>query len=379
MTYFGDKSPHLAASIIALAVIAYITYGLRVYTRLSNGAWGLDDWSMTLATLPFTALTISCIGGAFSGVGVHDDRLAPQEKVQGMQYFFFFEVFYCSAIIPIKLSISFMLIRIASRRTTYIYSLYAVSAMFIIMNLIALLYIIFQCAPVSYAWDTSTPGGKCNAPQKLADIYYATTAINIATDWFCALLPIPLLWNVQLNRNAKLSVGVILGLGAFLSACIRLIYTVNLTNSTDYLRESLLLLSLIPILTSAIDGVADVILWGYAENGVGVIVGCVATLRPLLQRVLRLGSSGGSAAPYQNPSAGYAKRPAVKNRLTGRDEEWVALEDNKLTNTVRGQGSMGSEEHILAGKDFHGIHVTSTVEQRTSSAELRDMAKRGMQ
>ena len=153
----------------------------------------------------------------------------------------------------------------------------------------------------------------------------------------------------------------------------------NLTNSTDYLRESLLLLSLIPILTSAIDGVADVILWGYAENGVGVIVGCVATLRPLLQRVLRLGSSGGSAAPYQNPSAGYAKRPAVKNRLTGRDEEWVALEDNKLTNTVRGQGSMGSEEHILAGKDFHGIHVTSTVEQRTSSAELRDMAKRGMQ
>lgn len=51
MTYFGDKAPNLAASIIALAVIAYITYGLRVYTRLSNGAWGLDDWSMTLATV----------------------------------------------------------------------------------------------------------------------------------------------------------------------------------------------------------------------------------------------------------------------------------------------------------------------------------------
>lgn len=107
-----------------------------------------------------------------------------------------------------------MLIRIASGRTRYISSLYAVSAMFVIMNLIALLYIVFQCAPVSYAWDTSTPGGKCNPAQTLADIYYATTAVNIATDWFCALLPVPLLWNVQLNRNAKLSVGVILGLGA---------------------------------------------------------------------------------------------------------------------------------------------------------------------
>jgi hypothetical protein len=107
-----------------------------------------------------------------------------------------------------------MLVRIASRQKAYIYSLYTVSAMFCIMNLIALLYIIFQCTPVSYAWDTSTPGGKCNPAKYLADIYYATTAVNIATDWFCALLPVPLLWNVQLNRNAKISVGVILGLGA---------------------------------------------------------------------------------------------------------------------------------------------------------------------
>jgi hypothetical protein len=157
-----------------------------------------------------------------------------------VQYFFFFEVFYCAAIIPIKASISFMLIRIASNRNTYVYSLYVVSAMFVTMNLIALLYIIFQCQPVQFAWDTSIKGGKCNPAQTLADIYYATTAVNIATDWFCALLPVPLLWNVQLNRNAKLSVGVILGLGALasLSACVRLVYTVNLTNTDEYLRKS---------------------------------------------------------------------------------------------------------------------------------------------
>lgn len=49
MTYLGDKAPNLAASIITLAVIAYIAVGLRVYTRLHNAAWGLDDWSMTIA------------------------------------------------------------------------------------------------------------------------------------------------------------------------------------------------------------------------------------------------------------------------------------------------------------------------------------------
>ncbi|EFQ85796.1 hypothetical protein PTT_19153 [Pyrenophora teres f. teres 0-1] len=268
-----------------------------------------------------------------------------------MQFFFFFECFYCAAIIPIKLSISFMLIRIASRRKLFVYSLYTVSALFVTMNLIALLYIIFQCAPVSYAWDTSTPGGKCNPAQTLADIYYATTAVNIATDWFCALLPIPLLWNVQLNRNSKISVGVILGLGALasLSACIRLVYTVNLTNATEYLY-----------------GVSDVVLWGYAENGVGMIVGCVATLRPLLQRVLRLGSSGSSNQNHPTPKASYARRPAVKSHLSGRDEEWVALEDGQMVNMVQGGSTSGSEEHILPIKET-SIHVTSTVEQRSSA------------
>lgn len=127
----------------------------------------------------------------------------------------------------------------------------------------------------------------------------------------------------------------------------------NLTSLTDYLRESGIQLAPRAILTPATDGVADVVLWGYAENGVGVIVGCVSTLRPLLQRVLRLGGSGSSAVPYRNP---HAKRPAVKSRLKDRDEERISLEDNNTTNTMLKQGSIaGSEEHVLAGKKSHGI------------------------
>ncbi|KAF2624830.1 hypothetical protein BU25DRAFT_134871 [Macroventuria anomochaeta] len=350
MTYYGDNATQLTGSVIALATIAYITFGLRIYTRIRNGSFGVDDWSMAAATIPFTALTVACIGGAFNGIGIHQFRLDKEHTKTGMQYFFFFEVFYCAAIIPIKLSISFMLIRIASNQVKYTYSLYAVSAMFTTMNLIAMLYIIFHCLPVQYAWDTSIKGGKCNPAQTLADIYYATTAVNIVTDWFCALLPIPLLWNVQLNRNAKLSVGVILGLGALasLSACIRLVYTVNITNTNEYLY-----------------GISDVVLWGYAENGIGMIVGCVATLRPLFRRVFSL---GGDTAPNNTPGASYARRPA-KLRPNGRDEEWVALSDSKMASVVQGRTlpDSSSEEHILG----NGIKVTSTVEQDVEVASKR--------
>lgn len=60
-----------------------------------------------------------------------------------------FEVFYCVAIVPIKLSIAFQLIRIAQGRKIYVYSNYVVAGMFTTMNVIAALYIIFQCQPVS--------------------------------------------------------------------------------------------------------------------------------------------------------------------------------------------------------------------------------------
>ena len=54
MTYYGDNAPQLAGSVIALAVIAYVTFALRIYTRIRNGSFGIDDWSMAAATVRTT-------------------------------------------------------------------------------------------------------------------------------------------------------------------------------------------------------------------------------------------------------------------------------------------------------------------------------------
>lgn len=67
----------------------------------------------------------------------------------GMMYFFLFEVFYCAAIIPVKLSISLMLIRIAQNQKYYIWTAWAMMVLFFLADGGALFYIIFQCKPVS--------------------------------------------------------------------------------------------------------------------------------------------------------------------------------------------------------------------------------------
>ncbi|EGP82560.1 uncharacterized protein MYCGRDRAFT_16614, partial [Zymoseptoria tritici IPO323] len=239
---FEDHAPNVAAAIIILSFISCIVFPLRVYTRIKFGSWGFDDWAMTIAVIPYAALSVFCLGGAFLGIGVHKWHLDEAQTETAMMWFFFFEIFFCVAIIPIKLSIAFMLMRIAGPKRIYTTILWVVTVL--------------------------TPEGQCLPTKDLADIYYADTAVNIITDWCCALLPIPLLWNLQLNTNAKISVGFLLSLGvlASLSACIRLRYTVNLNNTDDYLFS-----------------VGDVVIWGYAENGVGFIVGCIATLRPLFR------------------------------------------------------------------------------------------------
>ncbi|KAL4778207.1 hypothetical protein BJX76DRAFT_352787 [Aspergillus varians] len=276
MAIAGDNSPSVSGSVIMLTAVAFVSYGMRAYCRVSRGSWATEDWIMTIALLPFCVLVIGCLGGSFSGIGIHASRLQEpgneKYQVQGQKFFLVFEVAYCAAVIPIKLSISWMLIRVAEGRKAYIYVQYTVIATFVVMNIIAFVFILTNCIPVEAAWDTSLleKGGHCKPAHVLTDVYYATTAVNIATDWITALMPIPLLWNVQLDRNSKIAVVGLMSLGilASLSACIRLKYTINLTNQTDFLFA-----------------VANVVIWGFAENAIGLIVGNIATLRPLFRRI----------------------------------------------------------------------------------------------
>ncbi|KAI0475400.1 hypothetical protein GGR56DRAFT_511463 [Xylariaceae sp. FL0804] len=299
MVLYADNAPALAAAVIIICVFAFISFGLRVYSRLRFASWGMEDTCMAAAMPTFIVLSFACIACAFNGIGATNETLSlpgnEQYREKGLFYFFLFEVFYCINIIPVKASISLILVRIAQGRRPFIMAQWFIIATFSVINLTGGLYIIFQCAPVSAAW---TNIGTCNDATILADVYYAVTAVNILTDWTTAFMPIPLLWNVQMNRNAKMSVAFVLGLGFFasLSACIRLKYTVGLTETTNYQYA-----------------ISNIVIWGYAENGLGVLVGCLATLKPLFRKVLRLGDSSGSRSTLKHygkggPSFGKSRR-----------------------------------------------------------------------
>jgi len=108
-----------------------------------------------------------------------------------------------------------------------------------------------------------------------------------------------------------------------------------------------------------VDGISDVLIWGYAENGVGMIVGCVATLRPLFRRVFNL---GGDSVPERTPKDPHTTWPNSNVRYGRREEEWVALHEPNDANAKGSSTQLPdseSEEHILRNE----IKVTKTILQ----------------
>lgn len=93
--------------------------------------------------------------------------------------------------------------------------------------------VFFQCRPLAYAWDTSIEGGECIPPANLkfaaffnsgkssvafghfhcAHILVPCVGVSVFTDLLFALLPIPMLWTVQLNWKVKSAVIGVLSLG----------------------------------------------------------------------------------------------------------------------------------------------------------------------
>jgi len=92
--------------------------------------------------------------------------------------------------------------------------------------------IVFQCQPVFYFW-TQYLGhtGKCVNPNVIADSTYAHSAISAVADWTLGILPIFLVWNLKMNPRTKVSVGLILALGAMSVFLSRAGYRIKGQNS----------------------------------------------------------------------------------------------------------------------------------------------------
>lgn len=112
----------------------------------------------------------------------------------------------------IKLSIAIFLLRLSSE-TKYRYALWISAAIVFVWSTVLFIWnMFFQCTPIAAQWDY-TLGGVCVGSDQVVSAALALSAMTILSDFFYALLPVPIIWRVKMSIQAKITVMAILSLG----------------------------------------------------------------------------------------------------------------------------------------------------------------------
>ncbi|KAJ4339764.1 hypothetical protein N0V87_002964 [Didymella glomerata] len=184
--------------------------------------------------------------------------------------------------------------------------------------------LIWQCIPIEATWNVKlrpppfgTGTAKCFSPETFTSIGLFNTVTTIVTDFIIALLPVSLVWQLQLNLRAKLSLIMVLSLGIFaaVAAIVKAeIQKVILSDPDPFVHDRFTL-------------------WRFIEFDVGIIAASLPALKPLFNwflgsvRSLTTRAARSNGAPN---SLGYQKQ-------SERSDKGIVLNEYnpRSTNTVR--------------------------------------------
>ncbi|KAF1846117.1 uncharacterized protein K460DRAFT_239927, partial [Cucurbitaria berberidis CBS 394.84] len=261
----------ITGSFFALAAFVVI---LRCYVRISMlRVFGTDDYVMLFAMVLCTATFVCFKLRTDYGIGKHTTVLVlDPPKLMALT-----KVQYAEAIIimvgisAVKISIAFCLSRLSTQRT-YKRILYGSVIFIVLMTTACAGTLIFQCLPVQAAWDTrlrpppvGTGDAKCYNLTIFRNLGLMNSSFNIITDVLFACLPVPLIWQLQLNFRTKVSLIVILSLGWFacVAAIIKAVKQWTVLTEPDWTVKD------------------SFNVWNYIEFTVGIIAASLPTIKPL--------------------------------------------------------------------------------------------------
>ena len=152
-----------------------------------------------------------------------------------LQFIQLSEVFYILTTTFLKISLGLFFLRVLTKRwQKFIFHVVlAVSATY---GLFYVFIALFQCGnPVHLADNLLNPSATHCLPEALRlTTGYVYGIINVIADWTFVLIPISVLVDSELNRRSKISVSIVMGLGAVgsVSSILRMVYLDGLSLST---------------------------------------------------------------------------------------------------------------------------------------------------
>ncbi|KAJ4309930.1 hypothetical protein N0V94_008699 [Neodidymelliopsis sp. IMI 364377] len=271
---------------------------------------------------------IIIIPEVYLGAGRHKQFIDPKDFANGYKLNFITQPLYLFAICLVKISVGFFLLRVAVAKF-YRHTIIGIMAFMGFYTIGCFFTIVLQCTNLAVQWDP-TVTGTCWAPQTIKTLGYINVSLNILTDvLFSIVIPIPLLWSVQMNKRQKSSLMCILGLGIFATAAalVKTSFLPSYGKTGDWLWDS-----------------RNLTIWTVVESNIGIIAGNLPCLKPLFRAALGSTYGRGTSA---KPTGAYGTRPygpgTRHHSTTGKG--WGTLASNGERDAPHAYG--GKESFML--------------------------------
>ncbi len=163
----------------------------------------------------YTGYSVSGLYGVAHGVSTLGDGLTLEQAAIGLRAWWLCEALYVPVSLSVRTSVALFLLQIAVQRVhrriilAVIFSFWAATVPLFFV-------IVFQCWPVSYFWMQpfpDEPRGTCIDGHIMFYFAILHSAISATCDWVLGVLPVFMLWKVQLDVRTKLTLSVLLSMG----------------------------------------------------------------------------------------------------------------------------------------------------------------------
>ncbi|KAK4235972.1 hypothetical protein C8A03DRAFT_36159 [Achaetomium macrosporum] len=286
-----DRRLSLEAAVWTMVAITGVVMALRMWARTFTHMMGHDDLHMALCWVTFVALAVISTLIAESGGTRHFAYLTLEEKQHQVKLQIVLEMFGIPCTAFGKVAVAFTILRIVKQSSTkwYAWSLWALIWLTAITTALDVLLVLFRCGDPTHLWDLvgqATGVFSCLDAQAVYDYNTFAAAFQAFADFFLALLPVHIIWGLQMPAGRKLALIALLGLSTFTGIAA----SVKTSLAAELLGHS----------ADPTWGLYALGIWAAVEITLIVICGSVPALVPLWERLV-----GRRRRGYANASAPY--------------------------------------------------------------------------
>ncbi|KAK2792313.1 hypothetical protein FQN52_003790 [Onygenales sp. PD_12] len=273
-----SQGPALLAVTAIFLFLALLCYTARMYVRIRvlHYPWW-DDWIISVATLCAIVEWALVAAAVQHGFGRPHVDLSPAAIHAIERLVFFFIFMWGWAVTLVKISVSLMMLRIKNATPWRICLgiLIAVQALAQTLNIVVSF---LQCRPYYALWNPEITGAHCWSVVVRDAVVFTLSAIFVASDIICSLLPLWFIYQVPRPLFEKITFVALTSLGLLASAAalakVVLLARVSSSDGGMWTEVS-------PV---------DLSVWTNVEECLGIAAASIPVLKPMLDRVLgRLG------------------------------------------------------------------------------------------